>query len=143
MNEVASLVTARAKLAALIEVFAPMHAGRDNALASMNGILTEFETAIREDERALSVGKNGELPLDSGVPGVAVVDTSVADETLPAPADEAQAPVAIPPGTTDVQGTPLPETLPPAVADSVASGEPLREVSEVPPEAPTKKGKNK
>lgn len=46
-----SLQIAREKIGRLLEIYAPMTAGRDNAMAAMQASLIEFEVAVREDER--------------------------------------------------------------------------------------------
>jgi hypothetical protein len=47
-----SLTNARAKLGSLLEIYAPLGLGRENAMEVMRASLVEFEAAVREDERA-------------------------------------------------------------------------------------------
>lgn len=49
-SPVDSLVTARKKLATLFEVYTPI-AGHNEATSALSGALSEFEAAVREDER--------------------------------------------------------------------------------------------
>lgn len=132
-REVESLAIARAKLNSQIDVHAPL------GVHILRELTSEFEAAVREDERAHApqLGVDGSLSVGT---------TPLEAENPPPPPEtkegEPDAPVSIPEGTTDVQGTPLPETLPASVADSVAQGEPLREVSDAPPEAPANGKKN-
>lgn len=51
--EVESLVGARAKLASVLEIHAPIHpVARQPAIDAMTATLQEFEAAVREDERS-------------------------------------------------------------------------------------------
>lgn len=47
-----SLINARKKLSSVLEIYTPFGAGRANAIAAMTATVAEFESAIREDERA-------------------------------------------------------------------------------------------
>lgn len=62
-----ALQTARAKVASLLEIYAPMNAARKNALASMGAALVEFEAAVREDERAAVQAASDAAALDEAV----------------------------------------------------------------------------
>jgi len=109
--EVESLSNARAKLERILEIYAPINIGRENAVNAMNETIVEFEAAVREDERgkhtstpeteqaaasALHAASPNKNALDSGTPGVelALGDVSTADG----------APIAT--GAADVSSTP-------------------------------------
>jgi hypothetical protein len=47
-----ALQIARAKVSSLLEIYAPLHSARQNALDAMGAAMVEFEAAVRADERA-------------------------------------------------------------------------------------------